>query len=90
MNKIETMLGFKSGELAELLISIGVNLGIAIAVIVIGFWVANKLSKTVRKVLTKKDTDPSLVGFLSSLTSTGLKILVLVTAITQLGVALIS
>lgn len=90
MNKIETMLGFKSGELAELLISIGVNLGIAIAVIVIGFWVANKLSKTVRKVLTKKDTDPSLVGFLSSLTSTGLKILVLVTAITQLGVEMTS
>ena len=90
MNKIESMLGFKSGELAELLISIGVNLAIAIAVIVIGFWVANKLSKTVRKVLTKKDTDLSLVGFLSSLTSTGLKILVLVTAITQLGVEMTS
>ena len=90
MNKIESMLGFKSGELAELLISIGVNLAIAIAVIVIGFWVANKLSKTVRKVLTKKNTDLSLVGFLSSLTSTGLKILVLVTAITQLGVEMTS
>tara|TARA_B110000285_G_C15131885_1_gene624164 strand:- start:653 stop:1483 length:831 start_codon:yes stop_codon:yes gene_type:complete len=90
MNKIETMLGFKTGELTELILSIGVNLAIAIAVVVIGFWLASKLSKTVRKVLTKKNTDASLVGFLSSLTGTGLKILVLVTAITQLGVEMTS
>jgi len=74
----------------EFLLGIGVKLAISIAVIVIGFWVANKLSKTVRNVLTKKETDASLVGFLSSLTSTGLKILVLVTAITQLGVEMTS
>ena len=90
MDKIESMLGFEAGEFVEFLLGIGVKLAISIAVIVIGFWVANKLSKTVRKVLTKKDTDASLVGFLSSLTSTGLKILVLVTAITQLGVEMTS
>lgn len=90
MDKIESMLGFEAGEFVEFLLGIGVKLAISIAVIVIGFWVANKLSKTVRKVLTKKETDASLVGFLSSLTSTGLKILVLVTAITQLGVEMTS
>ncbi len=90
MDKIESMLGFEAGEFVEFLLGIGIKLAISIAVIVIGFWVANKLSKTVRKVLTKKDTDASLVGFLSSLTSTGLKILVLVTAITQLGVEMTS
>jgi len=90
MDKIESMLGFEAGEFVEFLLGIGVKLAISIAVIVIGFWVANKLSKTVRKVLTKKETDASLVGFISSLTSTGLKILVLVTAITQLGVEMTS
>ncbi len=90
MDKIESMLGFEAGEFVEFLLGIGIKLAISIAVIVIGFWLANKLSKTVRKVLTKKDTDASLVGFLSSLTSTGLKILVLVTAITQLGVEMTS
>ncbi len=90
MDKIESMLGFEAGEFVEFLLGIGVKLAISIAVIVIGFWVANKLSKTVRNVLTKKETDASLVGFLSSLTSTGLKILVLVTAITQLGVEMTS
>ena len=90
MDKIESMLGFEAGEFVEFLLGIGIKLAISIAVIVIGFWVANKLSKTVRKVLTKKETDASLVGFLSSLTSTGLKILVLVTAITQLGVEMTS
>lgn len=90
MDKIESMLGFKAGELVEFLLGIGIKLAISIAVVVIGFWVAKKLSKTVRKVLTKKNTDASLVGFLSSLTGTGLKILVLVTAITQLGVEMTS
>ena len=90
MNKIETMFGMKAGELSDMLLSIGAKLAIAVAVVVIGFWLASKLSKTVKKVLTKKDTDPSLVGFLSSLTGTGLKILVLVTAITQLGVEMTS
>lgn len=90
MDKIESMLGFEAGEFVEFLLGIGIKLAISIAVIVIGFWLANKLSKTVRKVLTKKETDASLVGFLSSLTSTGLKILVLVTAITQLGVEMTS
>ena len=90
MDKIESMLGFEAGEFVDFLLGIGIKLAISIAVIVIGFWLANKLSKTVRKVLTKKDTDASLVGFLSSLTSTGIKILVLVTAITQLGVEMTS
>ena len=90
MDKIESMLGFKAGELVEFLLGIGIKLAISIAVVVIGFWVAKKLSKTVRKVLTKKNTDASLVGFLSSLTGTGLKILVLVTAFTQLGVEMTS
>jgi len=90
MDKIESMLGFKVGGLSDLLLSIGAKLGIAIAIVIIGFWLANKMAKTVTKVLTKKKTDQSLIGFLSSMVSTGIKLLVLVTAVTQLGVEMTS
>ena len=90
MDKIESMLGFKVGGLSDLLLSIGAKLAIAIAIVVIGFWLANKMAKTVTKVLTKKKTDQSLIGFLSSMVSVGIKLLVLVTAVTQLGVEMTS
>lgn len=90
MNKIESWLGMEKGGLSSALIEIGINLAIAFAILVIGFWIAKKLGRVVSKVLKKGGKDESLVGFLSSLTSTGLKILVLITAISQLGVEMTS
>ena len=90
MNKIEEMLGMKSGELTDVLVGIGIKIAIALAVLIIGFWVAKMMSKAVRKILTKRQSDESLVGFLSSLTSVLIKTLVVVTAITQLGVEMTS
>lgn len=90
MNKIEELLGMKSGQLTAKIVDIGINIAIAIAVLFIGFWVAKALSKGVRKVMERKNTDPSLVGFISSLVSALIKTLVVVTAITQLGVEMTS
>ena len=90
MEKIESWLGMDKGGLLDGIVSIGTKLAIAIAVLVIGFWIANKLSSTIRKVLTKKETDPSLVSFLTSLAGMGIKILVIITAISQLGIEMTS
>lgn len=90
MNKIEELLGMKSGQLTAKIVEIGINIAIAVAVLFIGFWVAKALSKGVRKVMERKNTDPSLVGFISSLVSALIKTLVVVTAITQLGVEMTS
>lgn len=90
MNRIEEMLGMKSGEMTGVLVSIGVKIAIALAVLIIGFWLAKMMSKAVRKVLTKRETDASLVGFLASLTGALIKTLVVITAITQLGVEMTS
>ena len=63
MNKIESWLGMEKGGLSDALIEIGINLAIAFAILVIGFWVANRLGKVVSKVLKKNGKDESLIGF---------------------------
>ncbi|MFT6983306.1 MAG: small conductance mechanosensitive channel [Crocinitomicaceae bacterium] len=90
MKKIEGMLGMNTGSLSALLIDIGIRIAITLAILIIGFWIAKVLSKAVVKVLIKRDTDESLVSFLRSLTSIGLKVLVLITAMSQLGVEMTS
>lgn len=90
MHKIEELFGMRTGELSDILLGIGTRLAIAIAVLVVGFWLAKIMSKAVVKVLKKRDTDESLIGFLRSLTSMGTKTLVVITAAAQLGVEMTS
>ena len=90
MNKIEEMLGMRTGELTGIIISNLVNVLVAVAVLVIGFWIIKKLVKRINKVLEKREMDQSLRTFLSSLTSVGLKALIVVSAISQLGIEMTS
>jgi small conductance mechanosensitive channel len=58
----------------------------ALVVLVLGWIAANFARGIVRRVLTRADTAPVLVGFLSSLTQLVLKAFVVVAAIARLGV----
>ena len=49
----------------------------AILILIIGFWIAKRLIKYMKKALQKKDYDPALEGFLTTLVSWALKILVI-------------
>lgn len=71
-------------------IEYGTNLVIAIAVLVIGMFIAKRITKVVARVLTKKDFDESLQKFLLSLVSISLRILVVMSALGQLGVEMTS
>lgn len=90
MESIEDMLGLRSGAISDLLLDIGARLGIAILILVVGFWLAKRLSKAVRKLMLRRNADPSLTTFLSSLTSVGLKILIIISAVSQLGIEMTS
>lgn len=68
----------------------GINLAIGVAVLIIGFFIARRLTKLTTAILTKKDFDPSLQKFLISLVSISLRILVVMTALSQLGVEMTS
>lgn len=90
MSKLEGWLGLEAGEMSDFLLSIGAKIGIAILVLIVGFWLAKFLAKSMNKMLQKRETDPSLNSFLASLVSILIKTLTIITAITQLGVEMTS
>ncbi|MCC5805714.1 MAG: mechanosensitive ion channel [Opitutales bacterium] len=65
---------------------IAVQLISAILIFLIGKWVAGKLTSGMRTVMTKRNVDKVLIGFLSSLVYYVLIVLVAIAAIGQLGV----
>ena len=77
-------------DLNKWAVKFGTNLILAVLIFVVGFWLANFLSKTVRKVLQRSHIDEGLVTFLTSLTTIAFKILVFVTGVTQLGIEMTS
>lgn len=58
----------------------------AILTLVLGLWLANFLAKKFRVLLEKREVDPTIRGFASSIVSAILKVLVFVIVITELGV----
>lgn len=72
------------------LVDWGISLALAIAVLIIGFFIVKQISKGVSKVLNKGTFDESLKRFLLSIVRTTLKILVVLTALSQLGVEMTS
>lgn len=64
----------------------GMNILGAIAILIIGLWVAKILTKTFNKMLVKRDTDPTLTKFFTALLRVGLIAFVVIAAISQAGV----
>ncbi len=60
---------------------------LAIATLVIGLWVIGLVVKTSRKGMEKSNLDQTLVPFLSSLLSWGLKALLLISVASMIGIA---
>jgi small conductance mechanosensitive channel len=82
--------GFSWTEAKQFIVKSGSSLLIAVVILVLGWWLAGWSGKAIRKILTKSKTDAGLVTFLSSLATISLKILVIVTSVTQLGVQMTS
>ncbi len=72
------------------LVDFGIDLLIAIAILFIGFKIVGILGKTTAKVLEKRKLDESLRKFLISVTVSMLKILVVITALSQIGLEMTS
>ncbi len=62
------------------------NLILAIILLVVGWWIVKVINRLVRRFFEKKDYDPTLESFLQSFISIGLKVLLFVLVVTQLGV----
>lgn len=81
---------FSWDKAIDLMIEYGTSLLIAIVILIVGFMLTKRVAKTFNKVMTKRELDESLKGFLTSMVSVTLKILVVLTALGQLGIEMTS
>ena len=85
-----SILGYKYEDLVHYLSDVAINLVLSVIIIIVGFWITKRLGNLVRRVLVKSKTDESLVSFLSNLTVISCKILFVLSAMAQLGIAMTS
>ncbi|TNE97050.1 MAG: mechanosensitive ion channel, partial [Bacteroidetes bacterium] len=90
MKQIEEFLGLDSGTIWDLIVQFGTRILVAAIILVVGFWLAKILTNGMKRLLIKRETEHSLVTFLHSLVSIVLKVLVLITVFTQLGLEMTS
>lgn len=64
----------------------GLRLLSVVLILVIGVWVARKLSKGLAATMQRANADPILIGFIRNIVYFGLLIVVIIAALTQAGV----
>jgi small conductance mechanosensitive channel len=72
--------------LMDKIVNGGVNLILAVIILVVGLWAAKKLKALFAGILTKKEVDATLIGFFSSLLYGAVVVFVVIAAIGKLGV----
>jgi small conductance mechanosensitive channel len=70
----------------ELLAAYGLKVLAALAILIIGRWVAKWMRRLVERLLQKGKTDPIIIGFVSSIAYVGIMVFVVVAALGQLGI----
>lgn len=73
-------------ELKKYLTEFGVHIVSALSILLIGFWISKTLTRILKKVLTKRNVDFTLVHFLSTALKFALYLFVIIAAVGQLGI----
>ena len=70
----------------ELILTYGPKIVLAILVLIIGLWIINRFTRGVRRMMETRKVNISLIGFVSSLTNIGLKVLLLISVAGMIGI----
>ena len=70
----------------DILVQYGVQVIAAVAILVLGLWLAKRIKTLLVTTLNKREVDPTLVGFFSSLLHGALVVFIITAAISRLGV----
>jgi small conductance mechanosensitive channel len=62
------------------------KLALALLTLVLGLWLAGRMSKLTRRIVERRNLDPALRSFLADLVNVGLKVMVLITAAGMIGI----
>ncbi len=79
-----------SDKAIEMLMEYGPKLILAIIVLLVGLWIIKGFTKALKSRLIKSNVDASLVPFLTSLINTTLKVLLVISVISMVGVEMTS
>jgi len=90
MNTEDLFAGFSQDDILATLTELGINLLTAVVILFIGFRLANFFSKSIAKILEKRDSDAGLVSFMRSLVLSLIRLLTVITVFTQLGIEMTS
>ncbi len=71
-------------------VTYGLRFLAAVILLIVGLWLSGKVSRVLYSMMEKREIDPSLRSFLKSLVSILLKILVIITVLTLVGVPMTS
>lgn len=71
----------------EMVMTYGPKVILAIVVLIIGLWVIKRIVNSVEKAMLKKNVDPGLVPFLKGIIGALLKVVLVISVISMLGVA---
>lgn len=72
--------------LSAFLIDFGLRVVVAAAIFFIGRWLAGRVSRAAKRMLTKARVDPTLTSFLTNVINVALLVMVIVMTINQLGI----
>jgi small conductance mechanosensitive channel len=73
-------------KIYELLAIYGIKVIAAVLIFVIGRWVAKGVTRVIRNVMTRRNTDATLISFVSNLAYVALLAFVIIAAVNQLGI----
>ena len=73
-------------NIVEILTNGAINLVIALAIFVVGKWIAKRVQNTLEKLLRKREVDDVLVDFLGTMASTLIIIVAVIAAVDQMGI----
>jgi small conductance mechanosensitive channel len=74
----------------DLGVKYGLKLILALVTLVIGLWIIKMIMKAIRRNMNKRELDPTATKFLASILSILLKVLLVVSVISMMGVAMTS
>lgn len=70
----------------DMLTTFGLNVIAALAILAVGQWLAKLLGRTTKRVMNRRNADPTLINFTASLVYYGSLAFVLIAALNRLGV----
>jgi small conductance mechanosensitive channel len=81
---------FNTNEIYDLAMDFGLKIVLAIVTLVVGLWIIKLIMRGIKTGMEKKDVDATLRPFLTSILSIALKIMLIISVISMVGVEMTS